>query len=317
MATTVNPQEIYLLERYISLEYFGQLRDTWTELVKHVESCLSSFMTNLPADYRSRPLPRQPDFVWGERVLPNFRRTLQNLNTGFIMISHGDVKGLSYAHGPRNDFKGQIDFWSGWMSQTDENLYGVLLNSATTMAGNICATEGAYWEPFDLSQYSEELGSLNPPVQWPSYQINKSVSVTTGEQTKTSGIYLPNVDSSCAEFLSTAYEKAPPAKVFVAANDLLDPVTGEKYGEEPVFEDRTCVWYLVERAADQDVATPASTVRPSQSRRVSAGETCPETGFYFTPARPGSRRMFEKGEVMPTFDTGYGATIWQWDSSQA
>jgi hypothetical protein len=29
MKYSIRPKEIFLLERYVSLEYFGQLRDTW------------------------------------------------------------------------------------------------------------------------------------------------------------------------------------------------------------------------------------------------------------------------------------------------
>jgi hypothetical protein len=313
MSTQVNPQEIFLLERYTSLDYFGELRDTWAELIKHVESCLDCFMRNLPPDYRSKPLPEQPDIVWGERILPNFRDTLQKLNNGFILLSHGEVKGLNYAHGPLNDFKGQMDFWAGWMPKADEDSYGGLLNSATTMAGNICASEGAYWQPLELSNYSDELGPLDPPVQWPNYRINRKVSVVSGGKTPQSGIYVPDVDSSCAEFLSTEYDEAPLAIVLVGIDELLDSTTGEKYDEEPLFEDRTCVWYLVERSPDLNCAHTSVT---TQFHRVAAGETCPETGFYLTPARPESRRLFQKGVVMPAFDTAYGSTIWQWDSNQ-
>jgi len=100
MKKALNPQEIYLLERYISLEYFSELRETWEKMIRHIESCLDNFMRNLPRNYRSRPVPEQPDVVWGHRVLPNFRNTLQGLNTGFILLTHGDYKGLSYASGP-------------------------------------------------------------------------------------------------------------------------------------------------------------------------------------------------------------------------
>ena len=75
MPTPLTPQEVYLLERYSSLEYFVVLRDEWTVLVRHVERCLEAFTERLPVDYRDRQLPDQPDIVWGERVLPNFRST--------------------------------------------------------------------------------------------------------------------------------------------------------------------------------------------------------------------------------------------------
>jgi hypothetical protein len=315
MPTQVNPQEIYLLERYISLDYFGELRDTWEEMVKHLEACLGSFMQNLPPKYRAAPLPEQPDIVWGNRVLPNFRRTLQSLNTGFILLSHGDVKGLDYANGPCNDFKGQMDYWSGWMAKPDEEAYETYLNKAARMAHNIVSTEGGYWRPLTLSNYSGALGPLNPPDQWPAYRINKDVSVRTGEETRHSGIYVPEVDNSCAEFLST-YRQAPAATVHVGFEDLLHPTTGEKYGEQPLFESRDCTWYLVERMGESNAASLVQATELQQHRRVLAGESCPETGFYFTPSRAGSRRHFNMGEVMPSFDTAYGETIWQWDNVQ-
>jgi hypothetical protein len=317
MNTPINPQEIYLLERYTSLEYFAKLRDTWGEMVSHVENTLARFMQNLPPDYRSRPLPEQPDIVWGEHVLPNFRDSFQSLCSGFIKLSHGDMAGLHAAHGPLGDFKGQLEFWSGWMPKADQLFYTTLLNRTTTMAGNITTTEGAYWRPLSLSNYSDQRGSLDPPAQWPTYRINKNVSVITGEKTRQSGIYVPDLANSCAEFLSTKYNEAPSARVLVSFDDLLDPITGEKYGEEPVFERRNCIWYLVERTADLGSVPGAPTLVPAPLHRIAAGETCPESGFYFTPARRDSRRLFQKGEVMPAFDTAYGTTIWQWDSNQA
>jgi hypothetical protein len=54
-------------------DYFDELRDTWANLVAHVESCLESFMQSPPANYRLKPLPEQPHIEWAERVLPNFR----------------------------------------------------------------------------------------------------------------------------------------------------------------------------------------------------------------------------------------------------
>jgi hypothetical protein len=127
---------------------------------------------------------------------------------------------------------------------------------------------------------------------------------------------VPEVNNSCAEFLSTSYDEAPPANVLVGVKDLIDPDTGQKYDEEHEIENQPCVWYLVERAVDLGIAPPALSSVTAQLYRIAAGEICPETGFYFTPARRDSRRLFQKGEVMPAFDTAYGTTIWQWDSNQ-
>jgi hypothetical protein len=167
-----------------------------------------------------------------------------------------------------------------------------------------------------LSDYSEERGPLNAPSQWPTYRINKNVSVRTGEKTKQSGIYIPDVDNSCAQFLSTCYDDAPRASVHVGVKDLLHPVTGEKYGEERIFEERDCLWHLVERVTDATQVSPAPSVTTAEHYRLTSGDICPETGYYFTPARPDSRKRFQQGDVMPAFDSAYGTTIWQWDPVQ-
>ncbi len=316
MDPRLTPQEIYLLERYTSVAYFADLRDAWGNMVTHVEACLNAFNRNLPGNYRSRPLPEQPDIVWGNRVLPNFRSTLQSLDTGYILLTHGDFKGLSSAWGPRSDFKGQMDYWAGWMDEADEDLYSTLLNHALSLAKNIATTESAYWDPGSLIDYSVERGPLDPPAQWPKYRINRAIAVMSGETLQQSGIYMPDLDNSCAQFLSTRYKEAPPARVLTGMKDVKHPPTGEKTGQQKIVEKRDCVWYLVERDTDALQDAPAPSPAEPQRRRLAAGERCPESGFYFTPASSGSRRRFEVGDIMPGFDSTYGATFWQRDKDQ-
>ncbi|MYM70431.1 hypothetical protein GTP45_27015 [Pseudoduganella sp. FT55W] len=50
--------------------------------------------------------------------------------------------------------------------------------------------------------------------------------------------------------------------------------------------------------------------------RLESGSLCEEAGYYFTPAKPDSRRYFAKGERLPDIGGTYGATIWQWDTDQ-
>ena len=49
--------------------------------------------------------------------------------------------------------------------------------------------------------------------------------------------------------------------------------------------------------------------------RCEGGQPCPREGYWFTPAKPDSRRHFVSGETMPEFDSKYDATIWQWDEA--
>jgi len=51
--------------------------------------------------------------------------------------------------------------------------------------------------------------------------------------------------------------------------------------------------------------------------RIEGGKPCPREGWWFTPAKADSRRRFKEGELMPDFNSDYGATIWQWDTNQA
>jgi hypothetical protein len=317
MSIKINPQEIYLLERYCSLTYFGELRDMWEKVVRHVESCLQSYLSDLPAKYRSKPLQEQADIVWGHRILPNFRDALQGLYAGFIELSHGDISALDYAHGPVNAVIGQRrDYSPDWMSKEDQELYEELLMKAATMASHITATIGAYWRPLNLSKYSNEFEPLDPPAQWPAYHINHEISVRTGTKTPQSGIYVPDLENSCPQFLSTYYQEAPKAYVIVGFKDLLDSGTGEKYAEEALLERKDCTWYLVERTTNSNEVQNSGVIEATQPMRVPAGQSCPETGFYFTPARSDSRRLFNEGEIMPDFGADYGATIWQWDVKQ-
>lgn len=314
MSIEFDPDQIRLLELFVSPGYLGDLRDKWAQMIDHVESCLTLYMSNLDARYRSKPLPEQPDIVWGHRVLPNFRDTLENLNQGFIVLTHGDLSGLGSAHGPRSDSKGQMEFWAGWMSKDDEKLYDKLLYSAVQIANNIVLTEGAYWDWLDPSKHSSDLQRSLSNHRSSRYRANMNVSIYSGETIKVSGIYVPDIYRACPQFLIAKRHTAPLAKVHVDSKDIFDPITGEKYDEEKIFEKRECTWYLVERSDNDD--TDAQESGLTEIRSVSGSEKCPETGYYFSPARINSRARFERGDIMPSFDSSYGKTVWQWDTNQ-
>ena len=87
------------------------------------------------------------------------------------------------------------------------------------------------------------------------------------------------------------------------------------------FSERPCKWYFVERIEgeyDDEQAVPANSGNEAGATRlrVEGGQQCPRDGWWFTPAKAGSRRHFQQGEVMPAFSTDYGTTIWQWDEQQ-
>ena len=61
----------------------------------------------------------------------------------------------------------------------------------------------------------------------------------------------------------------------------------------------------------------APVVVPASTRlRCEANQPCPREGWWLTPARENSRRLFKQGELMPEVGGDYGATVWQWDEQQ-
>jgi len=317
MTAPLIPQEIYLLERYTSLEYYAQMHDAWEAMLKHVEGLLDRFMRNLPADYRKRTQPNQPDIVWGQLVLPNFRSTMQILNEGYIRLTHGDPVGLGAATNVENDFRGQREFSDGWMEEVEPGAsvkYWKLLGQASQVASNLETTVGAYWNKGALSSRYDPptRGPLAPPPLWPRYRLNPSVRVRTGELVLQTGIYLPDIDDSNAQFLiaSRHYTKyvrnAPPASVGY------DPQTMQNVSEAPAL------WTLVERVLGETVPLEDGLGIPPAALHVYAGEPCPRAGFWSTSAKRGSRRQFTQGEIFPAIpsETTVGLTLWEWDNDQ-
>lgn len=310
MSSALNPQEIYLLERYSSLDYFAQMRDEYAACVKAAEAALAEFMRKLPARYRKRPLHDQPDIVWGERVIPNMRWALLGLNDGYIQLSHGDLMGLAMAGNINTTFSSIMrDYSSDWMPQPYRSRYENTLRESWTKASNVFHTEQGSWSINCLDDYSErDFGPLDPPKTWPQYRLNTAVRVRSGDIVPVNGVYLPNAPFAAAQFLIKGRE-AREARVALSA--------AHREGERT--ERRPTTWTLVERIADSGGGIPGATdpVAAGIRLRCMAGDHCPRTGYWFTPARSDSRRSFREGEVMPALGGDYGTTIWQWDDNQA
>jgi hypothetical protein len=129
-------------------------------------------------------------------------------------------------------------------------------------------------------------------------------------------------------------ETDPYPLAYVAVNLLLRPARvpelgslhmGSVVGEARFDKHTSNVWLRRFDAASDEFETALNTpvhelpASASVSRQapVPGGEPCPEAGWWFTFALPGSRRYFEKGEVMPVIKgNSFGDTNWQRDSNQ-
>jgi hypothetical protein len=87
------------------------------------------------------------------------------------------------------------------------------------------------------------------------------------------------------------------------------------------FTKRSCEWLLLDVVPGEfeDLASlDANDENPETLLRaaIPAGKTCPETGFYFSPAIPTSRQLMSAGQIFPGVSTQYGNVYWQWDENQ-
>jgi hypothetical protein len=315
MATPLIPKEIYLLERFCSLEWYGQMRDAWEAMLNHAENMLDRFMHQLPPRYRARHLSEQPDIVWGERVLPNFRDTMRFLNEGYIKRSHGDYEALGRAHGITGDIRGQtMDYPASWMEEVEpgaEAKYYELQYKASDLAWPVARTSSGIWSPGALTTRYDRVIKLplNSPTSWPTYRLNKQVTVKSGDRVPQTGIYLPDVDNSFPTLLIKSDD--PLLGEANEASVVLEPAISTKKGYSPTL------WTLVERISDTSNLPATPSLVENSHLRVEGGQLCPQVGYWFTPAKLNSRRHFNEGELMPAFDSSYGSTIWQWDTNQS
>ncbi|WP_352259878.1 hypothetical protein [Psychrobacter sp. TB55-MNA-CIBAN-0194] len=117
----IRPQEIYLLERYSSPAYFKEMRDAFAHMLEAAEQALELFMRDLPSDYRNSPINRQPDIVWGQRVLPNLRGTLDDLNVGYQELLKGDLIAIRYGGNVQSDFRAISMYYDiDWMPEQQQ-----------------------------------------------------------------------------------------------------------------------------------------------------------------------------------------------------
>ena len=57
---------------------------------------------------------------------------------------------------------------------------------------------------------------------------------------------------------------------------------------------------------------------PEPTLRKAAGELCPKSGWWFTPAKANSRRYIQQGVAFPAMEgSDYGTTFWQWSPDQS
>ncbi|PYE38786.1 hypothetical protein [Psychrobacter fozii] len=296
----IRPQEIYLLERYSSPAYFKEMRDAFAHMLEAAEQALELFMGDLPSDYRSRPINRQPDIVWGERVLPSLRSTLDSLNVGYQELLKGDLAAIRYGGNVESDFRAiNMDYDIDWMPEQQQLDYDKWERQASLRAFNMKITSYFGWCLYGLIEnYSiESRGPLNPPESWPIYCLNLQYTVKTDEVVPVAGVYIPNRADASAQVLLDG----------MLANEAhvgYDPDTTHAVDDAPV------TWILVERIANSGGGSSAV----SEYSSCEADNPCPQTGCWWSPASQ-ELQHFEAGNIMPDMTIDMWQTIWYFNET--
>ena len=299
----IRPQEIYLLERYSSAEYFKELVDAFENMLNAAENALELFMQDLPYDYRNRHISQQPDVVWGEHVLPNFRSTLDALNYGYKRLLEGDLSALQYAGNVVTDFRNQrVEYFPDWMNENNLSLFDEWQSKASRLSSNIKATVFGNWPMTFLSEGydADYLGELNLPPSLPIYKLNQTVTVKTDVTVPQDGIYIPEIEDASAQLL-------------LKGHDAIEALVGLDEDCPQYDHEENTTWTLVECIADDG---GSSNTIQAENLKGFSGQTCQRTGNWWSPANQLQSRYFENGEVFPEIENNsWGETIWYLDLS--
>lgn len=326
--TPLIAQEIWLLEHYVEPSYCARVVQAWTQMIVVAEAAYDDYMRHIPSNYRQREISEQVDIVWGNRVLPNFRSSLNYLQTAYARILQGDL--ALHGFGVYSDIRGSSDYWHQWMADpglVERMGFNPLQEFcrqqyiAQFQSQNVHVTLSGYrWKKGDLQGNlgSEDRGyGITLPQEWPTYRLNPLVQCETGERTPRTGIYLPAVANSCAQLLVHT-----PAKTEGYLGSVPTANIGSRHEPKPVIAEEPTIWTLVERVSDTgggkvevriiDKSEPDQAV-PAYS--ASPGQPCPRSGLWQTPAlvKPRSVRR-EQGQPMPSQQTDHqgNVVVWFW-----
>lgn len=302
----VNPKATYLLEQFSSLEFFEVMRNNYQLFLDSLEELFEFYMHNLPYNLRDLPLPDQADINWGGTVLPNLRATMERIDTAHRKIKSGDFTYLYCVGEIRSNDKGLKEFSPHWM---DDLPYDKVkqcwdyYSIATSYASVIEQTYPTSWDMDDLIYDLKKMDifqniTLDLPESYPIYRINPSIMVKSNERLERTGIYLClDVKEQIAFMAASEEEENGVASVIAIGHD---PDTYETLYAETS-------WVLIERLADEGGGD--NTIRVENMKAL-AGQNCPKSGHWWSPANHSQSRYFEQGDVLPKVDSDWGETIW-------
>lgn len=308
----INPKAAYLLEQFSSLNFFEIMRENYKKFLNELEELFEIYMHNLPYNLRDLPLSEQADVNWGGTVLPNLRETMDRIDYAYAKIKSGDFTYLNYAGEISSDQKGISEFSPHWMDNLPYDKVKKCWDYhsiATSYASVIGQTYPTYWDMDTLIYDFKKIDIFNNinldfPNSYPMYRINPEIMVKSNEKLEKTGIYLCEEIGDRIEFMAASEEMDNGVASVLAVGH--DPETYETLYAE-------VNWILIERIANEG---GSSLPIEAEIIRVVAGQTCPKSGLWWSPANQSKSRHFEKGEVLPQIENNeWGETVWYYELS--
>ena len=300
----------------------------------------NTFLHEAFALFQDRVL--QHPFIADYAPVPQWGSVMEHLLSSFdnarAVLIHGEFGPMqSWASRVSDIPRGLRESNMEWLGQPDQDRIMLLVNEASRIGNHFLrgmamsqafsspayrdrSTAWRYEVPEDLgisgseiARYYEDAVFPVRPHHIPEYTADISVTCKTGDVVPWTGVWVPatGIGTAALAFARQGVQVMQPA--YEAASMDAD-------GDIEEFALIECTWHAV-RPTGRMIAHPNSTTATQEfdeGHRLSceAGFTCVRSGYWFTPAKAGSRRYFKHGELMPEIGGDYGATIWQWDHNQ-
>ena len=329
------PKEIYLIEQFLSYEYYYETVKLWEELIEYAEELLDKYSAHLAPDHRAQHPSHQADYVWGTIVLPNFKATLHHLIDGLEELKEGYLPILGRMSSVGNDIIAQErDYPCDWMGEINKDAdqeFQDKITVVSTRANNIYVTfdYSPQWDykwfedmyskwGIDVIHYNPVDVGVKMSNPLPIYRLNYDIRVETDHPIMVSGIYRSTEPYSACKFLmkeKNIYDgmfgdwvTAPQVRSFQNNPDHFTKDTLENSRRVKT------TWILVERVTEQN---NADIILNNSKISQKGGAKVLKTGYWTTPAQPNTRSYFKKDEILPKLSqTDWGEVYWYFDGEE-
>jgi hypothetical protein len=223
------------------------------------------------------------------------------------------IYGLAYLDPQRalevfNEFDRKIDTYSIEYPKLYYWIHVITKSSSSLNKLLECGEQGSYYTKLETITHIEKLPNYCTILKWLKSRIFVETEAVVVHAASAELLRRYGISRNTHRDYSTLIELLTKPRISERKAGIQRLETQESDCIEIPTTDNSHA--LLEKSCSQETS-------PLTKGRALPHQPCPKTGFWYTPARQGSRRYFNAGEVMPDFpDSKYGETIWYWDQQQ-